>query len=111
MWANGQLQITAVGKYNYRNDYTFDKLVVEVVWTRAAGAPLNVNGPTLNFTPEASLPTPPNFTLALPPLLPPAGYTDCIMKVRIIVTKPNTPDETDVHGVSVVIPPKPIKGE
>ena len=75
--------------------------------TAPVGAPLTVVGPTLNFTPEASLPTPPNFTLALPPLLPPAGYTDCVVKVRIIVTKPNNPNETDLHGVSVIIPPKP----
>ena len=50
---------------------------------------------------------PPNFTLPLPLTLPPAGYTDYIVTVRIIVKKPNVPDETDVHGVTVVIPAKP----
>ena len=105
--------VTAAGTYNYMDDHEFQRIEIDVKWSRNQGNPLLIQGPTGSISPEASIRQPPNgtYTIGATPAIPPAGYADVTVTVRIIVKKPGFQEVPSSIGAPapVVIPPKPME--
>ena len=110
-WVDGKLVVNMSGGYNYRDDYTFDRIEISVKWSRNQGNPLVLQGPSGALTPEQSVVNPPNgtYSITAPPAVPPPGYTGVIVTARIVVKKTGALDGTDVVATPtpVAIPPMP----
>lgn len=109
-WDGDKLVVTAAGTYNYMNDHDFQRIEIDVKWSRNQGAPLILQGPTGSISPEESVRQPPNgtYTISATPAIPPAGYTDVTVTVRIVVKKPGFQEVSSSAAAPapVAIPPK-----
>jgi hypothetical protein len=100
------LNVTANGKYNYDNTWTFEKLEVYLRYINPdTGA--SRDGPYYSVTDETTLAAPGSFAVTFNNVAEPQMGEQLHAYIRIIVKKQGQADEIDSKAAQVAIPAKP----